>query len=127
MATSQRVSGLLLGLLIAGGLAGCHRSSKSEYWLDIRNNTGGMVTVDVVLDDGSHYKPISEAKHIPPNSRTTMGPVKAKESAQPQLQAQTPDDSSYPARFPLSPGLSVVNITREEPKGKLELKLAPRN
>jgi hypothetical protein len=127
MKTSPSSVGLILGLPLAAGLAGCHSSPPAtDYWLDVRNNTSAMVTVDVVVEDSQHYRPISEPKNIGPNSKVTMGPLHAGH-AQPELQAQTLDDKTYPARFPLSPGLSVINITREEPKGKLQLQLAPRN
>jgi hypothetical protein len=126
MNTPSRIAGVLL-LGAAAGLTGC-RSSRSEYWLQVRNNAGSVVSVQYVLDDGgAHYRPLTDFWAINPAEQVPMPTLRTKEGNQVFLQAEARDNPAFPARLPMQPGLTIVNITREEPSGKIKLERVPRN
>lgn len=113
-------------LVGAACMTGC-RSAKTEYWLQVRNNAGAVVQVQYVADDGDHYRPLTEFSSVNPGEKVPKSPYSEKSDVQVLLQAETRDNPGFPARLPMHSGLNIVNITREEPSGKIKLEHVPRN
>ncbi len=112
---------LLVGL-IGVGLVGCRSRMKMDYHVQVRNNTGGVIQARVFKDLDQNVVVVHNTQ-IYPNDRGELSLPQRPAGEQLQLQVDTKNNPQAPAKMPLSPGVTHVNVTRESETGPIKLEL----
>lgn len=114
----------LLAAILAPALLSIGCASKSGYSLDIRNNTGEFVRLDMVAKENKNPPEIQTSRIAPAASYTMY--TSAGRKADVTLEARVEgDQASDPARMPVTLGRTEVDIFPADPKQAKDAK-APK-
>ncbi|MBX3377980.1 MAG: hypothetical protein KF678_13370 [Phycisphaeraceae bacterium] len=113
---------LVAGVAAAGlGLGGC-RGMKVDYVVEVRNMTGGTVQASVVHDHSERVV-VAAGTNVFPNDRKQLSLPRRGRFERLELSVTAPNNPGVPARMPLSPGMTYVNVTRQGDEGPIRLEL----
>lgn len=116
--------GRLFGVAVAGvalALAGC----KSGYVADVRNDSGEPIYAQLVRAGGAGKHVVVAEERIPPGDRRGVAKYAVPDEWAMFLSVDTPGNDGAPQQVNLTPGTTIVTVTRE-PSGKLRIDWVPR-
>lgn len=113
----KQAMALLIGVL--AGLGGC-RSMKVDYSVEVRNNTGGAISAQVMHDFDDRVVQVYSMR-VNPQSRGQISLPRRGKEERLLLQVSAPNNPSTPAKMPLAPGMAYVNVSREGEDGPVRL------
>lgn len=111
------------GVVVVAGaiLAGC-RSRPVDYHVQVRNDTSGVVRALVLRDSEDRIIPVHETT-VFPQARGEVSLQRRPSRERLTLQVDSPNNPAAPAQMPLSPGQSIISVTRQGEEGPVKLEL----
>ncbi len=100
---------LMAGAAALGGLGGC----VSSYAVDVRNQTGQPLYVQLLQRPGSGGDKLLAATRLGPGDRGAIGPARAK-TGYAYVQMDTKPNPGVPLTLDLSPGVTILEVTQAD-------------